>query len=296
MDGFALASWKMLFLYLLYGGVSCFLAFGISRCASLSIRGFSLMPLLEELLKALLLIILVLQKKLQFMAEALIYGSATGGGFSLVENIIYLVFQPDMYIGTAVVRGFGCAILHMGCTALIVSLLLTATEKRISIGRIVMAVIPSIVIHFIYNSFLTDKVALRMVLCMCLFILLFLLLFSLGEKKIYRWMDHSISTDIQLLSAIRQGNFSTTKAGRYLLGVKEQFQPEAFFDIFCYVRIYLELKIQKQSDMLLSQAGYSAETAPEAERTAQKAELAALEKRIGRTGMWVLSPLIKDRI
>lgn len=76
------------------------------------------MPLVEEVLKGIVLAWLIVKNKFRFMAQCLIYGAAIGSGFSLLENIIYSYFNPGMAIGTSIVRGFGCAILHMGCTAL----------------------------------------------------------------------------------------------------------------------------------------------------------------------------------
>ena len=111
-------------------------------------------------------------------------------------------------------------------------------------------------------------------------------------------MDHSISIDVQTSSAIRNGNFSSTRAGEYLLGVKEQFDPEVFFDMVCYVQLFLELRIEKQSYMLLCQAGFGGEAMGVTlqEHQAKKAELESLSRRIGKTGMWVLSPLIQDKL
>lgn len=109
-------------------------------------------------------------------------------------------------------------------------------------------------------------------------------------------MDHSIGNDIRTRSAIISGNFSSTKSGEYLLGVKEQFPPEVFFDMICYMQLFLELRIDKQSDMLLRQAGFGKDEpdTKHEERNAKKAELAALSRQIDRTGMRVLAPLIKD--
>ena len=104
--------------------------------------------------------------------------------------------------------------------------------------------------------------------------------------------------DIQTRSAIRSGNFSSTKAGEYMLSIREQFPPEVFFDMVCYVQLFLEIRIDKQSDMLLRQAGFTDENAEKKhkERSLKKAELASLAAQIGRTGMRVLAPLVRDDI
>ena len=303
MDSFALARWKMLLLCMLYGIICCLAAFLLTNGSFLGldiqVGGLSLMPLVEELLKGAILIWYIFRRKIRFMAESLIYGAAVGGGFSLLENSLYFYYNPDMFLGTAIVRGFGCAILHIGCTALFSTLLLLIiSEGRASI-KVLLAFIAPVAIHFAYNILQSGGYVSPMVMLagvIVLFLVLFIVLFNWGEKKIYKWMDHSISIDIQTRSAIRNGTFSTTKAGEYLLGVKEQFNPEVFFDMICYVQLFLELKIEKQSLMLLSQAGFDSDDMGVTQKLhkEKEIELADLAVRIGKTGMWVLAPLVQD--
>lgn len=305
LDSFALARFKLILRNMLFGIMWCALAFLLTSplCLGLpvSIGGVSLMPLIEEIMKGCILAWLITRHKFRFMAQCLIYGAAVGSGFSLLENIIYFYCNPAMAVGTAIVRGFGCAILHMGCTALFATVLLLVYRKFRNVFGIIISFVPSVLIHFVHNwvmekGFVSPMVVL--VLTVVVFIALLFLLFSYGERKIYEWMDHSIADDIQTRSAIRSGNFSSTKAGKYLLGVREQFAPEVFFDMVCYVQLFLELRIDKQSEMLLRQAGFGDEDAGRrhAERSARKTELSSLAGQIGKTGMRVLAPLVRDDI
>lgn len=305
LDSFALARISLVLRNMLLGVLWCALAFVLTNPVCLGIPvvigGVSLMPLVEEIMKGSIPARLVMRRKFRFMAQCLIYGAAVGSGFSLLENIIYFYFNPGMAIGTAIVRGFCCAILHMGCTALFVTVLLLVSKRYCDILGLAISIVPSVAIHFMYNLVLERELmnpALVLVLIVLLFIAIFIILFNFGEKKIYRWMDHSISNEILTLSAIRSGNFSQTRAGEYLLDVKENFSPEVFFDMICYVRLFLELKIDKQSDMLLRQAGFGEEEAGlrHAERSSKKEELSSLARRIGKTGMSILSPLVQDDI
>ncbi len=307
-DSFALAKWKLLAGCFAAGLASCLIAFLLGRSSIGGIfdvtvggREFSLMPILEELLKAVLPLILVCSRRIRFMAEALIYGAAAGGGFSLLENAVYLYYIPDMEVGTAIVRGFGCAILHIGCTALVATAALVLIGKKLSTARVALAFIPSLIIHLLYNNLQEYQVVSPMVMLVAiivLFVVLLLILFGQGEKAIYKWMDHSISIDIQTRAAIMSGNFASTRAGEYLLSVKERFSPEDFFDMICYVQLFLEIKIEKQSIMLLKQAGFDDDSMgiDLKEHEAKKAEMESIEKRVGRTAMWVLAPLVKDEV
>ena len=305
LDSFALARFKLIMRNMLFGLMWCALSFLLTNPVCLgipvSVGDFSLMPLLEEILKGCILAWLITRHKFKFLAQCLIYGAAIGSGFSLLENIIYFYFNPGMAVGTAIVRGFGCAILHMGCTALFATILLLINKKHPGIFGIIISILPSAAIHFLHNFVLERELMKPMsalLLIMVIFIVLFILLFLYDEKKIYEWMDHSINDDIQTRSAILSGNFSSTKAGEYLLSVKEQFPPEVFFDMICYVQLFLEIRIDKQSEMLLRQAGFEDPNAEKrhTERSARKAELASLATQIGRTGMQILSPIVQDRI
>ncbi len=295
LDSFSLAKWRLLLACMAYGLLCCFGALMLTRAVDLPSWA---VPALEEIFKGLAVLFLIPDKKIRFLHEALIYGAAAGAGFSLMENITYLYFQPEMMIGTSMVRGFGCAILHMGCTALAGTILLLMEKGRIPIPiSAVVSFIPPILIHLAYNTAQKNNIAdplLLMSAAIVLFLALFTILFSYGEKRIYRWMDHSLAVDIQTLSAIRSGNFASTKAGKYLIDIRDQFKPECFFDMVCYAQLSLELKIEKQSYMLLCQTGFEGEAMGITleEHVAKKAELSSLKKRIGKTGILVLAPLV----
>ena len=305
LDSFSLARFRLILRNMLFGLMWCALAFVLTNQACIglpvSIGNVSLMPLVEEILKGSILAWLIVRHKFRFMAQCLIYGAAVGSGFSLLENLIYFYCFPSMAVGTAIVRGFGCAILHMGCTALFATVLLLVYRKYRNAFGIAISIIPSAAIHFIHNTVMKRglmKPMTVLVLTVIVFIVIFVILFNYGEKKIYEWMDHSICNDIQIRSAILSGNFSQTKAGEYLLDVREQFPPEVFFDMVCYVQLFLELRIDKQSDMLLRQAGFGEDEVGSGHlvRRAKKNELDSLARQIGRTGMRILAPLIRDEI
>ncbi|MCQ2113874.1 MAG: PrsW family intramembrane metalloprotease [Bacteroidaceae bacterium] len=287
LDSFALAKWTRLATCFVYGILCCALLLVLTRYVRWSENWIS--PVLEEILKGGIVLFIILRKKIRFLAEALIYGAAAGGGFSLLENIIYLAYNSEMLTGTAVCRGFGVAIMHMGCVALTSVLLLLFLQEKNRLWVSILSFLPSIGIHFVHNVVQLNP-TIHLVVTLLLFLGLFLFLFSYGDKKIYNWMDHSISIDVTTLSAIRQGNFAATNAGKYLLNVKEQVRPEVFFDMICCVQIHLELKIAKQSQMLLKQAGFPIEEKPE--DVAKRQELQTLHKQIGKIGNWLLAPIM----
>jgi RsiW-degrading membrane proteinase PrsW (M82 family) len=73
-------------------------------------------PIVEELLKALVIVWLIHANRIGFLVDAAIFGFAVGTGFALVENVYFLEIAKDAGIGTWIVRGFGTAIMHGGAT------------------------------------------------------------------------------------------------------------------------------------------------------------------------------------
>ena len=294
LDSFALVRMWRVAVCIAAGIISCLAVWLLCRgTGAIGISGMSAVPLIEEFAKGCIVIWLVADRKIKFLSEALIYGAAVGGGFALLENIIYVLSNRDMNFSTAFFRGFGCAFLHIGCTGLAACLLHLFSRRRPFAAFVLPAFLPSVLLHLAHNN-LQLPAPVLLTVTILVFAVIFLIMFALDEKRIYSWMDHSISTDVQTLSSIRRGSFAATKAGEYLLGMKEQFQPEVFFDIVTYEELYLELKIEKQSRMLLSQAGFTPDSKDDEAFRQKMDELAALRKQIGKTGFRILRPLVQD--
>ena len=55
-----------------------------------------------------------------FFIDSVICGAAVGGGFSILENIFYLLLGDGITgIGTVLFRGLEVALIHMGCSAIV---------------------------------------------------------------------------------------------------------------------------------------------------------------------------------
>ena len=115
-------------------------------------------------------------------------------------------------------------------------------------------------------------------------------LFKKNSKFVHDWLDAGINNEINLLGAVKRGEFSTTKAGEYLLSLKERFEPETFFDMYCYVQNYLELSISARSNLILKEAGMPPVHDPA--NAARLQEMDVLRKRIGPTAELALRPIV----
>ena len=79
-------------------------------------------------MKAIPLLYLARHKKMVFFIDSVICGAAVGGGFSILENIFYLVLGEPMGMGTVLFRGLEVALIHMGCSAIVAAGLMFAVR------------------------------------------------------------------------------------------------------------------------------------------------------------------------
>src|SRR5258708_15340846 len=87
-------------------------------------------PVIEELLKGPVIVMLVRAHRIGFLVDAAILGFAVGTGFAPVGNLTYLHVAPDARMGTSIVRGFCTAVMHGGATASVAILGVDAPRRR----------------------------------------------------------------------------------------------------------------------------------------------------------------------
>jgi len=93
-----------------------------------------------------------------------------------------------------------------------------------------------------------------------------------------------------MLGFLKSGKFSETKQGQYLAGFRNVFSGEIVLDLFCYLRVYLELAIRAKGVLLLRETGMN--ISADEEIKAKFKELKYLEKSIGSAGKTILKPLL----
>lgn len=294
-DAFRMMQWRRVMYSIAYGMACAAILWAISFCwkALHDGQGWQttwISPTLEEILKALILLFFISKQRMAFLCEAMIYGASVGGGFALLENILYLQFAPDMALGTAIIRGFGTALLHMGCTAFIASLALV-----ISRWWRLFAFIPSILIHWLHNMQLFIPFV-QLFVVVVVFLLLFMLIDIINNHRITRWLDSTLNDDVNMLLAFRRGELANTRAGQYLKEIGGHFEQEVFFDMIVYVRLYIELSLAAKSRLMLRESGLET---PESEeqrelREANIEELRQLRLRIPRLGRRLLMPIVHE--
>ncbi|MDY0285984.1 MAG: PrsW family glutamic-type intramembrane protease [Bacteroidales bacterium] len=297
IDSFKLVSVRTIVVCFFYGMLTTVVAYFINTwlCGFLGMEftpySRLISPVVEELLKAGLVLLLVMRRKVGFMIDAAIYGFAVGTGFAVAENIYYIMTAENTGVILWMVRGFGTALMHGGGTTLFAVLMLSAISRGYPSSRgFFWGILPAVVLHSVYNHFLVSPVISTLFIFVS-FPLLVMLMFKHSESKLQQWLEIEFDTEVQLLNKMRQGGFLATKAGAYLVSVKDRFSSEVVLDMYCFIRLYLELSIKAKRNLMLRENGFPAIIEPDTVN--QLKELEALKKQIGKTGWIALSPLIR---
>ncbi len=250
-------------------------------------------PVVEEFLKAAFIVYLLRAKKIGFMVDAAILGFAVGAGFALCENIYYLESLRTTNLFVWLTRGFGTAIMHGGTTAIVAIMSKNLMDTRNS-GTIVLTLpgfAAAVLIHAFFNQLFLHPLLNTAVIAIALPVLMGAI-YQRSERSTRKWLGVGFDADVGTLNMIVAGNISDSPIGAYLRSIKDRFTPEVVVDIFCYLRLYLELSVKAKGVLLMRETGF--DMPPDPEIRAKFRELSYLEKSIGKTGKIALSPFIRS--
>lgn len=298
LDSFKLVKVKMLVMCLLWGMLATFLVYytnnWLREQLGLKFEDFSRYgaPLTEEIFKVALVVYLISRKKIGFSVDAAIYGFAAGAGFSLAENVFYLlVMNTETGMMVWLLRGFGTAMMHGGCTALFAMIIMDGINRN---KPLVLAIFPGLIaaflIHSVFNHFFLNPF-LQTALIFIVLPLVFVVVFQRSNSVLQNWLEIEFNSEVEMLRMIRQGKISHTKAGDYLISLKQHFSPEVLVDLLCYFSLYLELSIKAKRNLMLKENGFP--LIEEADIMEKLLEIKMLRKQVGKLGELALQPLVR---
>ena len=295
LDSFRLVSLYTIALTMASGAVLAVLSYAVNGAAmdalhadlATYIRYIS--PVIEECLKAGVLIYLFSRNHIGFMVDAAIAGFAVGTGFALIENIYFLYAFPDANIGVWVIRGFGTALMHGGATAIfgVLAQSLTERHKRFGWFWYLPGLAAAIVLHSAFNHFPNSPLAATLGTLVVL-PLTFLVIFAKSEQAIHKWLLSDYETHETLLADMRSGEFAHSEAGRFVADLAGKFAAADVADMFAYIQLHTELVLRAEQMLLAREKGEKPMAT--AQDRAHFAELHALERKIGRTALLTLWP------
>ena len=253
-------------------------------------------PVIEESLKALVIIGLFATDRVGFKLDAAIAGFAVGAGFSVFENAYLLTLYPAANLGVWLVRGFGTAIMHGGATALFAVVTHEFSEHqahrdgrhaRLYPWVFVPGLLVAIAIHSAFNH-LPGEPLLAMLGAMLVIPLTILAVFSKGGVTAHDWLEHDHEGHARMLADIRAGRFAETEEGRALAAMSKRFPPRIAGEVAAWIELQLTLVLRAEEVLLAHERGERLEVG-EAERTAFH-KLDALGRDIGRAARHAMQP------
>ena len=310
IDNFSLISVKRLLLLILCGmltALACFALFQLTGKIIPESQSDSVNPIIEEMVKGIPLLWLAARKKIVFFIDSVICGAAVGGGFSILENIFYLLLGDEMGIGTVLFRGLEVALVHMGCSALVAAGLMLIVRmieysrsrsvvKKSDIAMSVFLLSEAPVLHLFHNTFhFVPLVQFVFVIGTLGGLLVWTYFYDV--EMIHSWIDTGLDKQLDLLASIKTGRLDDTPTGKFLESVKDAFPPKDFFDIICYVQLHVELSVASRSRVMLRETGLE-DNLPLSDEMkeqiiSQYIEYKTLEKRLGNAARMTIAPIVK---
>ncbi|MBQ2179715.1 MAG: PrsW family intramembrane metalloprotease [Prevotella sp.] len=310
IDNFSLISVKRLLLLILCGmltALACFALFQLTGTIIPESQSDSVNPIIEEMVKGIPLLWLAARKKIVFFIDSVICGAAVGGGFSILENIFYLLLGDQMGIGTVLFRGLEVALVHMGCSALVAAGLMLIVRmieysrsrsvvKKSDIAMSVFLLSEAPVLHLFHNTFhFVPLVQFVFVIGTLGGLLVWTYFYDV--EMIHSWIDTGLDKQLDLLASIKTGRLDDTPTGKFLESVKDAFPPKDYFDIICYVQLHVELSVASRSRVMLRETGLE-DNLPLSDEMkeqiiSQYIEYKTLEKRLGNAARMTIAPIVK---
>ncbi len=159
LEIYAASRHEVLWLSIGWGILVFGVAYGVHRfmldrnLATIEGLNYFAAPIIEEILKSAFLIILVRRLVLRYAADGMAYGFAIGIGFAIVENITYVINNPDTGLQLAMTRSLSISLVH-GFTTAIVGTVAGASlpfPNRTRINRFLLSLVLVMLIHGSFN-------------------------------------------------------------------------------------------------------------------------------------------------
>jgi RsiW-degrading membrane proteinase PrsW (M82 family) len=304
LDAFELMSFREILVLLLLGGLAATLSWPVSgRLLDTLPIGFSnysrfVAPWIEEAIKGAIIVVLFRMNRIGYKLDAVIAGFAIGAGFSVVENIIYLVRFPDYGAGTWLVRGFGTAVMHGATLAVMAAMAhefaeretrAAASEFHFRLWWFVPGYLAAVALHTAFNQF-PDRPLIAMLGAIVVAPLALIAIFYFGSHEAQRWLAVEVAEHRAALDALRTGRWPDGPAGQKIAALAGRLDAESAKR----VRRYWELQawlVAEAEETLMEEAAGDAEFNP-AEVRAAFAELDGLKRALGRSTYVALRALL----
>lgn len=245
-------------------------------------------PVIEETMKAAPIVFLFANNRLGFKLDAAIAGFAVGAGFSMAENLWYLIELDHTNISDWLVRGFGTAIMHGAATALFAVISHEWSERQAEAAAssytfqpliFVPGLLVAMVVHSLFNH-LPGQPLIAMVLTLLLAPMILFFTLARSERATREWLASDAAAHRRLLEDIRAGRFVESKTGSALREHLAELRSVNVEEAMAYAELKMELVLAAEESILATHEGAAASVV-ETERE-KFDRLDILEHRLGR--------------
>lgn len=304
LDAFKLMSLKEILVLLLLGGIAASLSWPVSgRLLDTLPIGFSIYsrfvaPWIEEAIKGVMIVALFRMNRIGYKLDAVIAGFAVGAGFSVVENIIYLVRFPDYGAGTWLVRGFGTAVMHGATLAILAAIAHQLAEREhrepasdfdFHLWWFVPGYLVAVALHMAFNQF-PDRPLVAMLGAIIVAPLVLIGIFHFGTREAERWLVAEMAEHRAALEALRGGGWPDGPSGAKIAALAGRLDAEGAKRIRRFWELQAWLVAEAEETMLEEEAGDA--VFDPAQVRAAFAELDGLKRALGRSTHAALQALL----
>lgn len=304
LDVFKLMSRSEIVVLLVLGGLVAAFTYPISGAFLDTLPiGFNLYsrfvaPWLEEALKALVIITLFRFNRIGIKLDAVITGFAVGAGFSVVENILYLLRFENLPPQVWMVRGLGTAIMHGTTMAILAAIAQEFAERNLHAAArdfrfnplwFLPGFLVAVAIHTIFNQFPGEPM-LAMLGTLVLAPIALIAILQFGTKEADEWLAREEEQHRLLVETLQSGRFPDTPEWRKIADLGERLGPRGKALIRDYVTVLSELILSGESAFLNKTD--EKVLAHDNGLNARFDRLAELQKQLGKTTLHALTSLL----
>ena len=255
-------------------------------------------PWIEEAIKAVIMIGLFRFNRIGYKLDAVISGFAIGAGFSVIENIIYLIRFPDYGAGTWLVRGLGTAVMHGTTLAILAATAheFAERETRESAGDFdfhlwwfLPGYLAAVAIHTTFNQF-PDRPMISLMGAAILAPIILIVIFNFGTAEAQRWLAAEYAAHQAQLETLQAGQWPDLPAGKRISALAARLGAENEKRVRRYWELQAWLVVEAEETMMEEAAGDV--SVDKAHVHAAFAELDGLRRALGRSAHTALTALL----
>jgi RsiW-degrading membrane proteinase PrsW (M82 family) len=255
-------------------------------------------PWIEEAIKAVIMIGLFRFNRVGYKLDAVISGFAIGAGFSVIENIIYLIRFPDYGAGTWLVRGLGTAVMHGTTLAILAATAheFAERETRESAGDFdfhlwwfLPGYLAAVAIHTTFNQF-PDRPMISLMGSAILAPIILIVIFNFGTAEAQRWLAAEYAAHQAQLETLQAGQWPDSPAGKRISALAARLGAENEKRVRRYWELQAWLVVEAEETMMEEAAGDV--SVDNAHVHAAFAELDGLRRALGRSAHTALTALL----